>query len=107
MLQVPQHKHILIVKILKWSCGGLKTGFLQFLQMNNFTTEHDTTKLIRSFHSQSIIHSNDSNISYCEKIAQIDENPLIIDLVFCQNFAIFAMCLKHQTIHISRLAVLS
>ena len=35
------------------------------------------------------------------------KSPYYIDLVFHQNFAIFAMCSKHQTIHISRLAILS
>ena len=63
--------------------------------MNNSATEHDTAKLITSFHSESISHSNDNNISYCLKITQIDENPLIIDFVFHQNFDIFAICLKH------------
>ena len=75
MLQAPQHKHILIAKI--GSCGGLKTGFLQFLQMNNFATEHDTTKLIRSFHSESIVHSNDSNISYYERLPKSMKIPLL------------------------------
>ena len=63
--------------------------------MNNLETEHDTMKLIMSFHSESTAHSNDINISYFEKIPKIGENPLIIDLVFHQNFAIFAMCSKH------------
>ena len=63
--------------------------------MTNSTTEHDTTKLITPFHSESTAHSNDINISYYEKIPKIGENPLIIDLVFHQNFAIFAMCSKH------------
>ena len=63
--------------------------------MNNSTTEHDTMKLITPFHSESTAHSNDINISYYEKIPKIGENPLIIDLAFHQNFAIFAMCLRH------------
>ena len=52
-------------------------------------------KLITSFHSESNAYSNDINISYYEKIPKIDENPLIIDLMFHQNFDIFAMCSKH------------
>ena len=63
--------------------------------MNNSTIEYDTTELITPFHSESTAHSNDINISYYEKIPKIGENPLIIDLVFHQNFAIFAMCSKH------------
>ena len=63
--------------------------------MNNSTTEHDRTKLITSVHSESTAHSNNINISHCQKIPKIGENPLIIDLVFCPNFAIFAMCSKH------------
>ena len=55
----------------------LKTGFLQFLQMNNFATEHDTTKLIRPFHSESIVHSNDSNMPYCEKLPKSMKIPLL------------------------------
>ena len=62
---------------------------------NNSTTEHDTTELNTPFHSESTAHSNDINISYYEEIPKIGENPLIIDLVFHQNFAIFAMCSKH------------
>ena len=64
-------------------------------------------KLIMSFHSESTTNSNDINISYYEKIPKIGENPLIIDFTFHQNFAIFAICLKHQTVYISRLAILS
>ena len=63
--------------------------------MNNSTTEHDTMKVTTSFHSESTVHSNDINISYDKKYPKNGENPLIIDLVFHQNFAIFAMCSKH------------
>ena len=63
--------------------------------MNNSATEHDTMKLIASLHSESTGHSNDTNIAYCSKLPKIGENPLIIDLAFCQNFAIFTMCSKH------------
>ena len=63
--------------------------------MNNSPTECDSIKLITPFHSESNAHSNNINISYYEKIHKIGENPLIIDLVFHQNFAIFAMCSKH------------
>ena len=63
--------------------------------MNNSTSEHDTMKLITPLHSESIAHSSDINISYYLKISKIGENPLIIDLAFYQNFAIFAMCSKH------------
>ena len=63
--------------------------------MNNSTIEHDTVELITPFHSESSTHSNDINISYYEKVPKIGENPLIIDLVFCPNFANFAMCSEH------------
>ena len=72
--------------VLSWS-------FVIF--MNNSTTEHDAMKIITSFHSESTAHSNDISISYHEKIPKICENPLIIDLALCPNFAIFAMCSKH------------
>ena len=65
------------------------------ISTNNSTTEHDTMKLITPFHSESTAHSDDTNISYYEKLPKIGENPLIIDLAFCQKFAIFAMCSKH------------
>ena len=57
--------------------------------------------MITPFHSELTAHSNDINISSYEKIPKMSENALIIDLVFRQNFAIFVMCSKHQTIHIS------
>ena len=68
---------------------------LHFVILNNQTTGHDTTKLITSFHSESTVHSNDINISCYKKLLEIGENPLIIDLTFHLNFAIFAMYLKH------------
>ena len=61
MLKAPQHKRRLITN----SGRPLKTEFLWFLQMNNSTTKHDTTKLITSVHSESTAHSNDIIISYC------------------------------------------
>ena len=39
------------------SVRPFKSGFLWPLQMNNSTTEHDTTKLIVPFHSESTGHS--------------------------------------------------
>ena len=60
--------------------------------MNN---SDDTMNLSMSFHSESTAHSNDNIISYCEKVPKIGENPLIIDLAFHQNIAIFVMCSKH------------
>ena len=45
--------------------------------MNNSTTEHDTMKLITSFHSESTAHSNDISIPYHEKIPKISEIPLL------------------------------
>ena len=69
----------------------LKVEFF-VISTNSSTTEHDT---IIPFHSESTAHSDDTNISYYEKLPEIGENPLIIDLVFCQKFAIFAMCSKH------------
>ena len=62
--------------------------------MNNSTIEHDTTELITPFHSESTAHSNDINISYYQEIPKIGANPLMIDLAFSQNFAIFTVCLK-------------
>ena len=64
-------------------------------------------KLITLFHSESTAHSNHINISDYDEMPKIDENPLIIDLVFLQNFGIFTKCSKHETIHISRLTILS
>ena len=75
--------------------------------MNNSTTEHHTMKVITSFHSESTAHSSDINGSYYENLPKIGENPLIIDLVFHQIFAIFTMGSKRLTIHISRLTILS
>ena len=63
--------------------------------MNNSTTKHDTMKLIASLQSESTAHFNNINIFYHGKLPEIGENPLIIDLVFHQNLAIFAMCSKH------------
>ena len=72
-----------------------KLDFHDFYKMNNSTIEHDTMKLITSFHSESTAHYNDINISYYEKIPKIGKNPLIIDLAFHPNLTIFAMCSKH------------
>ena len=77
--------------VLMFMCLVGQAGFV----MNNSATEHDTTKLITSFHSESNAHSNDINISYYEKVPKIGENPLIIDLSFHQNLVILAMCSKH------------
>ena len=63
--------------------------------MNKSTTKHDTVKIIASLQSESTAHFNNINISYHEKLPKIGENPLIIDVAFHQNLAIFAMCLKH------------
>ena len=62
--------------------------------LRNFATEHDTAKLVTSFHSESPGHSNDINISQCSKLSKIGQNLLIIDLAFHQIFAIFKMHLK-------------
>ena len=56
----------LIIKIVeKQSCRSLKTGFYVISTNNNSATEHATTKLLTSFHSESTAHSNDINISDC------------------------------------------
>ena len=55
----------MVVEILLCNVGPLKAGFFWFVPMNNSATEHDTTELITSFHSESAAHSNDINISYC------------------------------------------
>ena len=80
----------------------LQLNFIDRMQPNhivyiglNSPTKHVIMKLITSFHSESTAHSNDISISYYEEIYKISENPLIIDLAFHQNFAIFAMCSKH------------
>ena len=67
-------------------------------------------KLITPFHSESNAHSSNSNISFYKKILKIGEIVLRKfwwNLVFHQNFAIFAICPKHWTIDISRLTILS
>ena len=55
------------------------------------TIKNNTTKIITTFHSESTVHSNDINISYCEKTPKIGENPFIIDLAFHQNFSILTV----------------
>ena len=57
----------------------LKAGFWWFLGMNKSTTEHDTTKLITPFHSESTVHSIDINFSYYEKVSKIGKNPLDVE----------------------------
>ena len=44
--------------------------------MNNSTTEHNTTKLITPFHSESTVHSIDINISCYEKYPKLAKIPL-------------------------------
>ena len=78
--------------------------------MNSFATEHDMTRIIILFHSESTAFSNNISISYWSywwKLSKIGENPFIIDLPFHQNSTIFAMCSKHWTFYISRLAIFS
>ena len=89
MLQAPQHEHILIMKIVVRSFEDRL--FCWFL-LNNSTTEHDIAELITPLRSVSSAHYIDINIS---KLPKINENPLIIDLAFHQNFVIFAIFLKH------------
>ena len=96
-----------LVLMILWGFEVLKPVFWWFLWMNNSATEKDTTKIVTSFRSESTAHYNDINISCYEKIPKIGENALIIDLPFCQKFVIFAKFIKHQTIHISRLTILS
>ena len=76
-----------VVEIFTLTVRLLKARFLWFLQRNISATEHDMTKIITSFHSESPVHY-DINISYCPKIPKIGENPLIIDLPFHQKFLI-------------------
>ena len=85
----------MVVEIFWGAFGPLKVELWWLLWVNNSTIEHDAMKLIASFHSKSNVLSKDTNISHCVKLLKIGENPLIIDLVFCQNLAIFAMCWKH------------
>ena len=84
-----------VVEILLFVWSHWRLDFVWFLQVNNSATEHGAKHLFISFYSESNAHSNDITISNCFKIPEIGENPLIIDLVFHQNFAIFAMCSKH------------
>ena len=84
-----------VVEILLSAFRPLEAKVLWFLWTNISTTEHHATIFITPFHPQSTTQSNDINISYYEKIPKIGENPLIIDLAFHQNFAIFTMCSKH------------
>ena len=44
--------------------------FWWFLWRNNLTIKNNTTKLITPFHSESTVHCDDINISYCEKNIQ-------------------------------------
>ena len=46
--------------------------------MNNSATEHDTTRLITSFHSELTVHSNDISISYCKKLHKLVKIPLLL-----------------------------
>ena len=57
--------------------------------------------------SESTAHCNDTNISYCEKLPKISENPLIIDLVFHQNLPFLQYAQNTKQFYISRLAILS
>ena len=75
--------------------------------MNNSTVTHATMKLIASLQSESTAHFNNINILYHGKLPKIGENPLIIDLAFHQNLAIFAMCSKRLTIRMNRLTILT
>ena len=80
MLQAPQHKHILIMKIIENRVVVVDHKdwiFVTSTKLNNSTTEQDTMKLITSFHSESIVHSNDINISYSWKLSKIGENTLM------------------------------
>ena len=43
--------------------------------MNKSTIEHDTTEILAPFRSKSSANSNDINISYCEMMPKIGENP--------------------------------
>ena len=43
--------------------------------MNNSVTKHDITKVITPVHSESIVQSNDINISYYENLPKIGEIP--------------------------------
>ena len=89
-------------RLVLWSIRLLKAGwFLWFLWMNISTTEHDTMKLIASFHSESTAHSNDINISCYEKISKIGENPLIIDLAFFIKILPFSQCVQNAKQFIS------
>ena len=92
MLEAPQHMQT--IKMELW-CQAVEGWIFGNFFIDNFTTEHDTTKLIPFFHSESTAHSNDLNISYHENLPKIDENALIIDFAFHQKFDLFAMCSKH------------
>ena len=61
--------------------------YLWFLWTNIFATEHDTTKIILPFHSESNAYSSNFNISYWWKLPKISH--------FIKKIAIFTMCSKH------------
>ena len=69
--------------------------FGDFYEGITWQSKNDTTKLITTFHSESTVHSNDINISYCEKTQNIGKNSFIIDLAFHQNFSILTVYSKH------------
>ena len=85
-----------VVEIITITCRPLKTGFLWFLWTNIFAIEHDTTKIILAFHSESNDYSSNANILYWWKLPKIGENPFIIDLPFYQKFPIFTIIYYSQ-----------
>ena len=72
----------------------LKAGFLWSLGMNKSTTEHDTTKLITPFHSESTVHSIDINISCYEKVSKIGKKSPYYRLDVWSKFCHFCNVLK-------------
>ena len=75
-------------------CRLIVRHFMINSKMNISITEHDTVKTLHQLtHTQMYILM--ISISHTMKNTQNWQKPLIIDLAFHQNFAIFAMCSKH------------
>ena len=61
LFQASQHWHILTMETIGNKTCGVRP-LNKFLVIYNSTTEHNTTKLITPFHSESTAQSNDINI---------------------------------------------
>ena len=111
MLQAPQHKQIFVIKMKTelWSEATNKDWiFWWYLQVHEYL--HNRTW----YNKSNYIISLRINLTFWwyQYLTLLKLTPNCwkssYDFgVFCPNFAIFAMCLKLQTIHISRLTNLN